>query len=138
MRGDEPKKQKKCTGGKQEAWLTFSRLISRAEQVVIKPHPPRPTTIRWRGSDIALPATDTEPFGNDLQRAAKQIAWEVSEVAFRIELAELDRVLLPGQDPSISEELLGSLFPSKVFSIPDMPPPAQHLGAAACSDRWWK
>ena len=69
----------------------------------------------------------------------QQIAWEVTELAFRVEMYELDRRFVPGDeeaDVKARHALLDQIFPgSKHWLTPEFPPSAPGLGAKSLCDR---
>ncbi|GJE98473.1 hypothetical protein PsYK624_147050 [Phanerochaete sordida] len=89
--------------------------------------------LAWRGSSFTISQADARagelPMDSDLIR---EIAWELSEVAFRVELCELDRRVMPQHAVSAFEDrnkLLAQVFPGKHWSRPDLPPPPATLTA---------
>ncbi|EKM49136.1 uncharacterized protein PHACADRAFT_201977 [Phanerochaete carnosa HHB-10118-sp] len=93
----------------------------------------------WRGWKVPLicPAegADTLPLPADV---AREVAWELGEVAFRVELRELDRRMAPqdcATDVRRSTELLSQIFPGTHWSRPDLPPPQEGLSASNIRDR---
>lgn len=68
----------------------------------------------------------------------REIAWELGEVAFRVEVCELDMRMSVQQGARalrIRHELLEYAFPGAHWSRPDYPRPLQGLPAEASNDR---
>jgi hypothetical protein len=122
---------------KDESLKTFSHLLSRTEQVVVERHPNVPTALHWQGKVISVGGPHPESL-HVPDNVAREIAWEVGEMSFRVEVAELDSAVLPcsgQQDLTQKEKLLEELFPGKVIFMPKIPPPVRHLGASSIQDR---
>lgn len=82
---------------------------------------------RWFGQEIG------PLVGADWHDVARQIAWELAEVGFRFELAELDAYLVPHTSTSSvqqRQQLLSRVFPSDRELIPKTVPAANE-GLAA-------
>ena len=94
-----------------------------------------------------VPAPVSQPGNTSLADLARppppwvlrQIAWEVTELAFRVELYELDRRFVPEKGETavnLRHTLLDRIFPgARHWMAPEMPPPVENLGAKGFRDR---
>jgi hypothetical protein len=124
---------------KDSAWQTLSGLLSRHQPFIIEQRPSAPSALHWRNNIYPI-VRDGDDFIEppQLTRIAREVAWELSEVAFRVELAELDLKLVPSMgrhDLCKREDLLQKVFPGSRYTMPDMPPPLKGLGASGVWDR---
>ncbi|GJE86778.1 hypothetical protein PsYK624_028600 [Phanerochaete sordida] len=93
----------------------------------------------WRGTAYALDCAAAQagrmPLPADV---VQEIAWELAEVAFRVEVCELDARMVQRKGQRalhLRHELLAVVFPGGHWSKPDLPPPLNGLWAEAISDR---
>ncbi|GJF00685.1 hypothetical protein PsYK624_169830 [Phanerochaete sordida] len=93
----------------------------------------------WRGTAYALDRTAAQagrmPLPADV---VQEIAWELAEVTFRVEVCELDARMVPRRGQRalrLRHELLDAVFVGGHWSKPDLPPPLKGLWAEAFSDR---
>ncbi|KIP03040.1 hypothetical protein PHLGIDRAFT_16136 [Phlebiopsis gigantea 11061_1 CR5-6] len=123
---------------RQDTCAYFSALLKQE----VHSREPLLDEIAWGGRKL----TQAEIVGTTSASAAtaiREICWELSEVAFRVELYELDRRLVPpARERSESDELerrklITSVFPDQHFALPTIPPrPRQGLFALELGDRW--
>jgi hypothetical protein len=125
----------KRSAEKDESFKAFSALLSRSQPFVVQLNPPAPSSLHWRGNIVQIKQGNDFAVPSDVVR---EIAWELSEVAFRVELAELDLRLLPPagqQDLGSRDELLEKIFPDCRYTMPEIPPPRCGLGSLNVWDR---
>lgn len=123
---------------REEAFRHFSRLLSRGQPVVIESHPLCPATVMWRGQTVSIVGHETSDPEVPAQ-VVQEIVWELSEVGFRVELAELDLALVPvrgAEDRAQRDALLANIFPGdRLYTMPRLPPHDRNLAAAKMDNR---
>ena len=94
----DEKGSKKRRVQKEEAWEFFSELLN--EKITM--HADLPESIFWNGLEIPQDAFEGDSLHQHYVSRVHEVAWELSEIAFRVELYEMDRYLVPA--PSQNED----------------------------------
>lgn len=124
---------------RDEALEYFSRLL---DQTVTARSPIIPTYTWRRGDDVSILTFDLA--NKDVQarfpvQVMQDLAWELSEVAFRVELFELDRRKspdLPNRTDHTRGARVAQVFPVEAFVTENTrPTPGDGLGAPRLRDR---
>lgn len=108
------------------------------------PHAPLPSFVDWQHTLITLQDLESRTPRESITKAIREIAWELSELAFRVELYELDRFMCPASRGELDvpendrRKLLERVFPDCHFVLP-LTPPRHHQGLFApdVRDRAW-
>ena len=97
---------------------------------------PLPDHITWAGLSITLDSLKQQTLPEAIAERVREIAWEISEIAFRVELYELDRHLVPPEkSPSspldfcemVRRRRIAAVFADRQYLIPT-PPHTQRQG----------
>lgn len=115
---------KKRRDRKEETCAFFTELLD-CKQMPFQLRTPPIASFLWRGQTQVLSLGDAKsdrlPVPPDVVR---EVAWELSEVAFRVELCELDRMLVSKTGNAAwveRHELLSIVFPGTHWSRPELP-----------------
>ena len=119
---------------REDACGYFAALLKQE----VRPREPLLEEVTWRGCKL----TQADIAGGELppaiRRAVREMAWELSETAFRVELYELDRHLVPAARECYQDyewqrrRLVTAVFPDHHFAIPALP--ASSRGGLSATD----
>ncbi|GJE91173.1 hypothetical protein PsYK624_073220 [Phanerochaete sordida] len=130
--------QQKRADRKLQVCAYFGALLDRDARPFELRTPPI-SSFSWRGRTLALGLEDARagrpPLPADV---VCEVAWELSEVAFRVELSELDRCLTSNTGAGAYAErnqLLGEIFPGDHWSRPTLPPYPDRLPVQSPAER---